>query len=83
MPQISELERRAVALAARPAPVHPDPRGGAAGDRPETVVSLHREPGGCCLPPGRDGLAHGLVDAEDLRQPGNPEDIQDPLLGAS
>src|SRR5436190_7451854 len=29
--------------------------------------------------PGRDGLVHGLVDAEDLRQPGDPEDPQYPL----
>src|SRR6266513_2054811 len=26
--------------------------------------------------PGCDGLVHGLVDAEDLRQPGDPEDPQ-------
>ena len=32
--------------------------------------------------PGRDGLVHGLVDAEDFRQPGDPEDLQDPLLRA-
>ena len=32
-----------------------------------------REPGGCCLLPGRDGLVHCLVDAEDLRQPGDPD----------
>src|SRR5882757_9635967 len=31
---------------------------------------------------GRDGLVHRLVDAEDLRQPGDPEDLQDPLLRA-
>ena len=31
---------------------------------------------------GRDGLVHRLVDAEDLRQSGDPEDLQDPLLGA-
>src|SRR2546421_8895965 len=31
---------------------------------------------------GRDGLVHRLVDAEDLRQPRDPEDLQDPLLGA-
>ncbi len=31
---------------------------------------------------GRDGLVHCLVDAEDLRQPGDPEDLQDPLLRA-
>ncbi len=43
---------------------------------------LHREPGGYCLLPGRDGLVHCLVDAEDLRQPGDLEDLQDPLLGA-
>jgi hypothetical protein len=45
-------------------------------------VSWRREPGGYCLLPGRDGLVDGLVDAEDLRQPGDPEDVQDPLLGA-
>src|SRR5208282_2720411 len=28
---------------------------------------------------GRDGLVHCLVDAEDLRQPGDPEDLQDLL----
>ncbi len=28
---------------------------------------------------GRDGLVHRLVDAEDLRQPGDPEDLQYPL----
>src|SRR5436190_19845588 len=31
---------------------------------------------------GRDGLVHRLVDAEDLRQPRDPEDLQDPLLRA-
>src|SRR5436190_1622351 len=31
---------------------------------------------------GRDGLVHRLVDAEDLRQPGDPQDLQDPLLRA-
>jgi hypothetical protein len=31
---------------------------------------------------GRDGLVHCLVDAEDLRQPGDPEDLQYPLLRA-
>src|SRR5690348_1940094 len=31
---------------------------------------------------GRDGLVHRLVDAEDLRQPGDLEDLQDPLLRA-
>ena len=30
----------------------------------------------------RDGLVHRLVDAEDLRQPGDPQDLQDPLLRA-
>ncbi len=30
-------------------------------------------------PRGRDGLVHRLVDAEDLRQPGDPEDLQYPL----
>ena len=38
--------------------------------------------GGCCLLPGRDGLVHSLVNAEDLRQPGDPEDVQHPLLGS-
>ena len=32
--------------------------------------------------PRRDGLVHRLVDAEDFRQPGDPEDLQDPLLRA-
>ena len=35
-----------------------------------------------CLPApldGRDGLVHCLVDAEDLRQPSDPEDPQYPL----
>src|SRR6266487_4359519 len=32
--------------------------------------------------PGRYGLVHGHVDAEDLRQPGDPEDPQYPLLRA-
>jgi hypothetical protein len=31
---------------------------------------------------GRDGLVHGLVDAEDLRQSGDLQDLQDPLLRA-
>ncbi len=31
---------------------------------------------------GRDGLVHRLVDAEDLRQPGDLQDLQDPLLRA-
>jgi hypothetical protein len=31
---------------------------------------------------GGDGLVHGVVDAEDLGQPGDPEDLEDPLLGA-
>src|SRR5205823_12121231 len=31
---------------------------------------------------GRYGLVRRLVDAEDLRQPGDPEDLQDPLLRA-
>ena len=31
---------------------------------------------------GRDGLVHGLVDAEDLRQSGDLQDLQDPLLHA-
>src|ERR1700761_852887 len=31
---------------------------------------------------GSDGLVHGVVDAEDLGQPGDPEDLEDPLLGA-
>src|SRR5208337_3539598 len=38
-----------------------------------------------CLPaplPGRDGLLHCLVDAEDLRQPADPDDLQYPLLRA-
>ena len=30
----------------------------------------------------RDGLVHCLVDAEDLRQPGDPEELQYPLLRA-
>src|SRR5439155_10538905 len=29
---------------------------------------------------GRDGLVHGCVDAEDLSQPGNRQDLQYPLL---
>ena len=29
-----------------------------------------------------DGLVHAVVDAEDLRQPGDPEDLQNALLGA-
>jgi len=35
--------------------------------------------GGPCYA-ARDGLVRRLVDAEDLRQPGDPEDLQDPLL---
>jgi hypothetical protein len=31
---------------------------------------------------GRDGLVHRLVDAEDLRQSGDLQDLQDPLLRA-
>src|SRR6516162_7171197 len=31
---------------------------------------------------GRDGLVHRVVDAENLRQPGNPEDLEYPLLRA-
>jgi hypothetical protein len=31
---------------------------------------------------GRDGLVRGLVDAEDLRQSGDLQDLQDPLLRA-
>jgi hypothetical protein len=31
---------------------------------------------------GRDGLVHHLVDAEDLRQSGDLQDFQDPLLRA-
>src|ERR1700751_1819514 len=31
---------------------------------------------------GRDGLVRRLVDAEDLRQPGDFQDLQDPLLRA-
>src|SRR5882672_10150237 len=31
---------------------------------------------------GRDGLVHGLVDAEDLRQSGDLQDFQDRLLRA-
>src|SRR5215470_12100500 len=38
------------------------------------AVSLLRLPGG-------DGLVHAVVDAEDLRQPGDPEDLQNALLG--
>ena len=33
-------------------------------------------------PRGRDGLVRRLVDAEDLRQPGDLQDLQDPLLRA-
>src|ERR1700741_4760546 len=32
--------------------------------------------------PRRDGLVHAVVDAEDLRQPGDPEDLEYPLLRA-
>src|SRR5690348_2568183 len=32
--------------------------------------------------PGGYGLVHAVVDAEDLRQPGDPKDLQDALLGA-
>src|SRR5262249_436348 len=32
--------------------------------------------------PGGDGLVHAVVDAEDLRQPGDPEDLQNAFLGA-
>src|SRR5258708_15730328 len=32
--------------------------------------------------PGGDGLVHAVMDAEDLGQPGDPEDLQDALLRA-
>src|ERR1035438_1170966 len=32
--------------------------------------------------PGRNGLIHGVVDAEDLREPRDPEDLKYPLLSA-
>src|SRR5580704_3263242 len=41
----------------------------------ERAASLLRLPRG-------DGLVHAVMDAEDLRQPGDPEDLQDALLGA-
>src|SRR5690242_9219031 len=54
--------------------------------RPGPARSPRRpRPGPRSLPAalrGRDGLVHGLVDAEDLRQPGDPQDLQDPRLGA-
>src|SRR5499427_2823632 len=41
----------------------------------EGAASLLRLPGG-------DGLVHAVMDAEDLGQPGDPEDLQDALLRA-
>src|SRR6202041_2941644 len=41
----------------------------------DVAASLLRLPGG-------DGLIHAVMDAEDLGQPGDPEDLQDALLRA-
>src|SRR5580692_913339 len=41
----------------------------------DVAASLLRLPGG-------DGLVHAVMDAEDLGQPGDPEDLQDALLRA-
>src|SRR6266568_6767884 len=55
----------------RPKPIAPEP----SATSPPVIRSLP-------VALGRDGLVHRLVDAEDLRQPGDPEDLQDPLLRA-
>ena len=68
----------------RDQPGRPDVR----GQRGEAQLDcchfgLATGPGGLLLSPaGRDGLVDGVVDAEYLGQARDPEDLQDPLLGA-
>src|SRR5208282_5041794 len=83
--------RRGYAVSPRPYGCHPWCPKGQAKMRTADRRADSSEASGCFAPvtrslpaalPGRDGLVHCLMDAEDLHQPGDLEDLQDPLLGA-